>query len=67
MATVRNIDRFRSDLKILHEDADKLKSALLVHAYGSAEVAKTYKAKGLSMEAFKELPLFTTAYQTRYS
>jgi hypothetical protein len=66
MTATRNIDRFRSDLKSLIEDAYKLQLALLLKIHGKAELTKLFKGK-LSEEGLKKLPNFNKAYEAWYS
>lgn len=67
MATLRNIDRFRSDLDTLVKQAADLELALLVKTHGIAEVTKALKGDVTSREALKKLPNFNVSYETWYS
>jgi hypothetical protein len=65
VAELRNLDRFKADLKALDEQAAKLELALLVKAYGKAEVLKALNRE--SDESLKKLPPFNSAYEAWYS
>lgn len=67
MTALRNIDRFRSDLKKLVQDAYSLEIALLLQVHGKDELAKALKPKSLSDELLKSLPKFNKAYEAWYS
>jgi hypothetical protein len=67
VAAVKNIERFRSDLKALLETAGKLELALIVQACGSvASIAKEFKVK-VSEDTVKKLPTFRVSYEAWYS
>lgn len=67
MAVIRNIERFKSDLKSLLEDAGKLELALLVRTHPVTEVVKALEGKGIAEDVLKNLPDFNVAYEAWYS
>lgn len=64
---MRNLERFKSDLKALIELADRLYPALLIKIEGFDKVAKAIKANDKQKEGLKALPDFNVAYESWYS
>lgn len=65
VAELRNLDRFKADLKALIEQAENLELSLLVNTHGKGEVLKVFQDE--DEESLKKLPPFNFSYEAWYS
>jgi hypothetical protein len=65
MGPVRNLDRFKDDLRALLEQSAMLELALFVKTHGKEQVLEDIKE--LNEENLKKLPQFTVTYEAWYS
>ncbi len=67
MPAIRNIERFKSDLKSLLETAGTLELALLKELHGTVEVVQALEDKDISETILNKLPAFDVTYEAWYS